>query len=280
MAKFLISKMTFKVDCLDFFSFTHDKKEIKSEGIKEGTALYNLHSNYRKVAMYTSHISKKARGTVLKDYPKTTPKLMTIAKRINSNHPPSVLGDHILNNIGYTHLNETPQDFIYDHNGKYVAKLERCFDITQNRIETWNEFCTNGLFNIWNPAAPYNRLNVDKESYKHQVDAFKYDLNTKRYDVRNEKWRGIHYQKKGTKILLLRIYELNEEDIYQNDDIKTQSWYSDHVKPKEVLLDNPVIDDFEFKCIYEEILDTLEQLKKTIDYFDYFEDPDLKNNIL
>ena len=40
MAKSLISKMTFKVDCLDFFSFTHDKKKIKSEEIKEGTALH------------------------------------------------------------------------------------------------------------------------------------------------------------------------------------------------------------------------------------------------
>ena len=272
MAKSLISKMTFKVDCLDFFSFTRDKNKIKSEEIKEETALYNLYLNYKKVAMYTS----KNQAMVLRDHFTTMPKLITITKEINGNHQPSVLGDHILNYIGYTHLNKTPQEFIDDHNGKYVAKLEKCFDITQNRIETWDEFCTNGLFNIWNPAAPYNRLNFDEGSYKHQVDAFKYDLNTKKYDVCNEKWKGIHYQKKGTKILLLRIYELNEEDIYQNDDINIQPRYSDRVKPKEVLLDNPVIDDFEFKCIYEEILDTLEQLKKTIDYFNYFEDPDLK----
>ena len=75
---------------------------------------------------------------------------------------------------------------------------------------------------------------------------------------------------------VLRIYKLNEEDVYQNDDINIQPRYSDYVKPKEVLLDNPVIDDFEFKCIYEEIHATLEQLKKTIDYFNYFEYPAFK----
>ena len=41
--------MTFKVDCLDFFSFTHDKKKIKSEEIKERTALHYLYSDCKKI---------------------------------------------------------------------------------------------------------------------------------------------------------------------------------------------------------------------------------------
>ena len=280
MAKSLISKMTFKVDSLDFFSFTHDKNKINNEGIKEGTALYNLHLDYKKLAMYTSHTSKRRKATVLKDHFTTIPKLLTVAIGINGNHPPSVLGDYILDSIGYTHSNDTPQEFIDNYNGKYVAKLVKCFDITQNRIETWNEFCTNGLFNIWNPAAPYNRLNFDKKPYEHQVDAFKYNLKTKKYDVHNEKWRSIYYQRKGTKILLLRIYELNEEDIYGNNEIKINNSVFDTIKPRRVLLDNPVIDDVSFSCIYSEILDTLNNLKKSIEDFNFSEDSRGESNKL
>lgn len=284
MMKSLVSKMTFKVDCLDFFSFIFDKQKFKSEAIKEGTALHNLFLNYKKVAIYTSHKSKKPRScaTILKDHFKSTPKLITIAKGINNNHPPSVLGDCILDGIGYTDHDGTPQEYIDNYNGKYVAKLERCFDITQNNIETWNKFCTNGLFNIWNPAAPYNRLNSVKEPYRHQVDAFKYDLSTKEYDVSNEKWKNIHYQLKGAKILLLRIYELNEKNFYRTNEIKINRSEFDSIEPRRVLLDNPVIDDFEFKCMYEEILDTLERLKKTISDFKYTEDEYFKkpnNNV-
>jgi len=138
---------------------------------------------------------------------------------------------------------------------------------TGNDIKIWNEFCTNGLFNIWNPAAPYNRLNAPN----HQVDPFNYNLNTKKYDVNEENylWKN---QRQGAKILLLRIFKLKEEEGYKNDEINVQPRYSDIVEPKEVLLDKPVINNFDFNCIYSEILDTRNRLKKLIPIFQFNED--------
>lgn len=56
------------------------------------------------------------------------------------------------------------------------------------------------------------------------------------------------------------------------NEIKINRSEFDSIEPRRVLLDNPVIDDFEFKYMYEEILDTLERLKKSIDNFNYIED--------
>ena len=46
----------------------------------------------------------------------------------------------------------------------------------------------------------------------------------------------------------------------------------DTIKPRRVLLDNPVIDDVSFSCIYSEILDTLNTLKNSIEDFNFIED--------
>lgn len=262
----ILSKSTFKTDCIDFISMTYDVK-IGCDIFDNDPILSNLYANHKKTAMYTSHKD----AVVLKDDFVNKPKLLTVTKKLNDNHHPSVLGSYILDSIGCT-IRNTPQKFIDENNGKYVAKLARIFHIsTGNDIKIWNEFCTNGLFNIWNAAAPYNRLNKPT----HQVDPFNYNFNTKEYDVNEEEYMHKN-QLPSAMILLLRIFELNEEDNYKNDDINIRSQQFDSIKPKEVLLNNPVIDDFEFKCIYEETLDTLERLKKSIDYFNYYEDTTFK----
>ena len=257
----IISKSTFKIDCINFISMTHDLK-IDCDILDDDPTLNNLYTNHKKTAMYTAHID----AVVRRDDFVNKPKLITITKNVNENHHPSVLGSNVSDSIGCIKRN-TPQNFIDENNGKYVAKLARIFNISSNHIKVWNEFCTNGLFNIWNPAAPYNRLNKPN----HQVNPFNYNFNANGYDVNEEEYMYKN-QLPSAKILLLRIFKLNEEDSYKSDDINIQPRQFDIVKPKEVVLDNPVIDDFEFKCMYEKIVDTLEQFKKLINLFRYNED--------
>lgn len=261
----IISKSTFKTDCIDFISMTHDLK-IDCDILDDDPSLNNLYTNHKKTAVYTSHED----AVILKDDFVNKPKLITVTKNVNINHHLSVLGSNISDSIGCIKRN-TSQNFIDENNGKYVAKLARIFNISSNHIKVWNEFCTNGLFNIWNPAAPYNRLNKSN----HQVNSFNYNFNTNEYDVNNEGYMHKN-QLPSAKILLLRIFELNEEDSYKSNDINIQPRQFDTVEPKEVVLDNPVINDFEFKCIYEKIVDTLEQFQKSIDLFRYNEDTTFK----
>jgi len=238
----ILSNSTFKTDCIDFFSMTHAVEKISREIVEDNSVLCNLYTNHKKTAIYTSHKD----AVVLKDDFMNKPKLITTTKKINSHHHPSVLGNYILDSIGYSTIRMTPQKFIDENNGKYVVKLARIFHLSKgNNIKIWNEFCTNGLFNIWNPAAPYNRLNKPN----HQVNPFNYNFNTKEYDVNEEDymWKN---QLPSSKILLLRIFELDEEEGYKNDEINVQPRQFDIVEPKEVLLDKPVINNFDFYCIY------------------------------
>ena len=165
----LLSASTFKTDCVNFISMTHDVK-IDCDKLDTNPVLSNLYANYNKTSMYTSHEG----AVVLKDNFLTKPKLITISKGINKNHYSSVLGSYILNSIGGT-AKKIPQKLIDENNGKYVVKLAKVHHLSRNHIKIWNEFCTNGLFNIWNPAAPYNRLNKKE----HQVNSFKYNFDHK-----------------------------------------------------------------------------------------------------
>jgi len=257
----ILSKSTFKTDCIDFISITHDLK-IGCDVLDDNPTLNNLYTNHKKTAMYTSHKD----AVVRRDDFVNKPKLITVTKKVNDNHHPSVLGSYILDSIGCTRRN-TPQKFIDENNGKYVVKLARIFHLSTNHIKIWNEFCTNGLFNIWNPAAPYNRLN----KLNHQVDPFNYNFNTKEYDVNEEKYMHKN-QLPSARILLLRIFKLNEEDSYKNDDIDIRSQQFDSIKPKEVLLDKPVINDYDFNCVYSEMLDALNGLRKLSPIFRFNED--------
>ena len=170
-----LSKFTFKIDCLDFVSMTSDKEKINSSLIEKKSAL-NLYTNHRITAIYTSQHHAK----ILEDDFKNKPKLITISKSINQNHHPSDWGDFMLESVDYDHnANRISSDFINKNNGKYAAELAGIFRLKSNYSNMWNEFCTNGLFNIWNPAAPYNRLN----KLDYQINPFKYILDKKKYDT-------------------------------------------------------------------------------------------------
>lgn len=259
-----LSNLTFKMDRLDFFSMTQDKEMISCQIHKDDSILHNLYTHHTKTAIYTSHKD----AVVLRNDFTNKPKLITITKQVNTNHHPSVLGNCILDSIGYSNKGHTPQEFIDDYNGQYVAKLAKIFYINSNNIEIWNEFCTNGLFNIWNPAAPYNRLNKSM----HQVDSFNYDTNVKKYNVANENENYMHkYQLPSAQILLLRLYALDEVDAFRNNEINVHPKQFDIIEPKKVSLDNPIINDFEFNCIYRNLKDTLNKLEKSIPFFRFLE---------
>lgn len=102
---------------------------------------------------------------------------------------------------------------------KYIVLLDSVYPI-KNDLRLWERVCNNGLFDIWDPSAPFKRFN-DSVS------------------LRN-------------KIILLRIYEIYEE--FDEIEIEPVSDRIDHITSNrnlEVTLKNPVINDEEFKKIKE-----------------------------
>jgi hypothetical protein len=98
---------------------------------------------------------------------------------------------------------------------KYVATFASEF-IIKNDINLWNIICGNGLFDIWNPQAPYNRLDKCKSSPSQ------------------------------FRIFLLRLYEIDHE--FKDSDVSHDGDRIDHlvVDNKKVNLEKPVLSDLEF----------------------------------
>jgi hypothetical protein len=93
-------------------------------------------------------------------------------------------------------VSDYDQPFSLPH--KYVAILDRIFYINEQfhkerGMELWNMLCGNGIFDQWNPSAPFNRL-------------------TGNFDVE----RGGEKEVKEPQILLLRVYELDKTIRVQN----------------------------------------------------------------
>lgn len=273
-----ISRNTFKVDSLNFLSFVEDFPVFDENWAERANKLarrnfypvkdaelINIWSKHKMIAIYTSDRD----AHILRDNFSNKPKLITIAKGIDPKHYPSVFGKYILEDIikyGKATPKVTPKEFIENNNGKYVAVLAKTFNLSKNDIEIWNEFCTNGLFNIWNPTAPYNRLNKDE----YQVDAAPYNLETRKYDI-SDKMYTYKYENQlpDAKILLLRIFKLHENDIFKEEEITINNYYYDTISPRKVRLDDPVISDYEFDCIYSEIVDALRSVNSR-----FTEEPD------
>jgi 5-methylcytosine-specific restriction protein A len=135
-------------------------------------------------------------------------------------------------------LNRTPTRFQLSRLGKnlalerysmplkYIALLDSQYFI-RNDIELWETVCSNGLFNIWDPVAPYNRLTEAK------TDPSRF------------------------RIQLLRIYEINEE--FSSDDIVAASSRIDHLtfSNRKVTIKRPVIPEDEFQHLKELLVDSV-----------------------
>jgi hypothetical protein len=102
-----------------------------------------------------------------------------------------------------SHIGKKMAAELYEVPHRYVAVLDRIFHI-KNEINLWKDICTNGLFDIWEPQAPFNCLN----------------------------------EKENPMVLLLRIYEVDYD--FKND----IRWYNDHyslIPKSRVKLVKPVI---------------------------------------
>ncbi|MBN3033778.1 MAG: DUF1016 family protein [Candidatus Saganbacteria bacterium] len=98
---------------------------------------------------------------------------------------------------------------------KYVACLEKEYFI-KNDIHLWNIVCKNGLFDIWEPEAPYQR------------------------------YKGSKLHPKGFNIALLRIYEIDR--VFTDDDIRKTVFFH-HIKSDDLLVElvHPLVSDEEFQ---------------------------------
>jgi hypothetical protein len=109
---------------------------------------------------------------------------------------------------------------------KYIAELDREYFV-RNDITLWETVCSNGLFDIWNPEAPYKRFDQAKSD------------------------------RARFRIQLLRIYEIDHE--FNNNDIRHASSRIDKLKSltQEVEIIGPVIPNEEFHNIKELLEDSI-----------------------
>ena len=111
----------------------------------------------------------------------------------------------------------------YNHKMKYIAVLDTVFYIKNNE-ELWDELCTNGIFDIWLPGAPYYNLEDD--------------LNPM--------------------ILLLRICEIKNG--FSEVDIRDIHLHAEIIKgDRDVSIKRPIIPNTEFSLIKDKILNTLKE---------------------
>jgi len=124
------SKMTFKIE------------PENAWGMIEGFHKKNEH-------YYVSIYAADPKAVSLRGNFKDYPKLLTKSKKSRDDFPPNrnIIDRNAVNN--------------FQLKSRYVAVLDRIF-LINNNIGIWNKLCNNGIFDIWDPRAPNNRL-IDKE---------------------------------------------------------------------------------------------------------------------
>lgn len=110
---------------------------------------------------------------------------------------------------------------------QYIVQLVDKYYI-KNDLNMWNEICTNNLFDIWLPQAPY-----------------------KRYQVKT--------YAKNFYIALLRVYKINEK--ISNNDINWGDRYHSLKQSIEVTIEKPIVDDGVFNKTKVLLEDTLQKIK-------------------
>lgn len=121
------------------------------------------------------------------------------------------------------------KSYNYNTTARYIAVLDTIFHI-KNEISIWEALCTNGIFDIWEPQAPYNMLSHDAQNNKKDPQ--------------------------DPQILTIRVFEIDHD--FQNEITKKQYWNT--ITPKQVNLVKPVIPNKEFLEIKEKIENTLDKI--------------------
>lgn len=152
----------------------------------------------------------------LKNDFKNFPKLLTLLVQKQQGYAESYAG-HIASLEG--------NDFMY----KYIAYIDSIYHIN-NTMELWERICSNGLFDIWQPTAPFNSL----------------------FGQKNIK------PKQDPMILLLRIYEIDKDFTCEINKAKKNSTYYHDVPEKTANIVKPIITNKEFKKIKEKLASSIE----------------------
>jgi hypothetical protein len=119
----------------------------------------------------------------------------------------------------------------YDIPATYLAILDRIFHIDNNK-EVWEILCNNGVFDIWKPIAPWNRLNSRKAEPRYPM------------------------------ILLIRIFNID----YDFSKELIEETHSHAVKQRIVNIMTPVIPNPEFAQITEKISDSIKSYIKNVEH--------------
>lgn len=108
---------------------------------------------------------------------------------------------------------------------KYIEELDEQYFV-KNEMALWETVCSNGLFDIWDPTAPYKRFNESESP--------------------ETKFR----------IQLLRIYEIDHE--FNNDDMRHASSRIDQLMSSQEVKDiRSVISDDDFKKLKKLLEDSV-----------------------
>lgn len=101
---------------------------------------------------------------------------------------------------------------------RYIATLDSEYFV-RNDIRLWQRVCTNGLFDIWNPGAPEERLN---NSLLYREDP------------------------RCARIQLLRLHEICEQ--FDLNDVRDKGARVHHLVAanRNVTIKRPIVDDAEF----------------------------------
>lgn len=167
-----INNVTLKVEKENFIALT--------EGFTKSDKKY-----------YSSIFTAHRDATSIQNNFRQSPKLLTPKRRNpRSEYPLSDIGLNL----------RTHRDFEL----KYLAILDTVFHI-ENNMSIWNRLCTEGIFDLWNPKAPFNNLDG----------------------------------KEDPQILLLRIFEIS--DNFNNEIIP--GTYYDHIPIRGITLLRPIIPD-------------------------------------
>ena len=98
---------------------------------------------------------------------------------------------------------------------KYIAVLDRIFHI-KNEIRVWEELCTNGIFDIWEPEAPYNSLKNKKDPMILVFRIFQIDYDfSGEIDNNTSSYFGIIPKRKVTLIKPIIPYGKNHPHSYE-----------------------------------------------------------------
>ncbi len=124
------------------------------------------------VTIFTSHRRAIAMQMKFRDRPKI---LTAMSTEPCNEHPLSRIGEEL---------------DASNYKDQYVAVLDRIFHIT-NDIKIWEKFCHNGVFDIWEPLAPFNSLNGKTDQMILLLRIFQIDCDLTKQIVRGTRHNSI-----------------------------------------------------------------------------------------